>query len=102
MPDFYPQLLLLAVVAAAGALLAGVAVRFGLRRALLVQWVPLLAGASFLALGVAAVSHLFVAHGHDSAEPMEPMVFLGEHPALAGVAFLALLALGVGRGRRRD
>lgn len=101
MPDLYSQLLAVAGVAAAGALLAGGAARLGMRRALLVQWVPLLAGVSILVLVVASVSHLFVAHGHDSAEPLEPMAFLGEHPALAVIAFLALLALGVGRDRRR-
>lgn len=101
MPDLYPQLLLLAVVATIAALLAGLAVRFGMRRALLVQWVPLLSGMAILVLAAAAVIHLFVGHGHGSADPMDPLVFLGEHRALGVVGTLALLALGLGRDRRR-
>lgn len=102
MPDLYPQLLLLAVVAAIASLLAGLAVRFGMRRALLVQWVPLLSGIAILVLVAAAVTHLFLGHGPGSAQPMDPLAFLGEHRVLAVVALLALLALGLGRDRRRQ
>lgn len=102
MPDLYSQLLLAALVAAGAALATGVAVRVGFRRALLVQWVPLLAVVSILAVAAAAASHLLLAHGHGSAEPLDPLAFIREHPSLSLVAALALLALGLGRvGRRR-
>lgn len=102
MADLYGQLLFLASAAAGLALVAGVAVRLGFRRALLVQWVPLLAVLSILAVAAAAVSHLLLGHGHGSAEPMNPLTFLGEHRALSVIAALAVLALGIGRaGLRR-
>lgn len=102
MSDLYSELLWVAVGAAVAALLVGGAVRLGFHRARLVQWTPLLAGLSLLALAAAAASHLLLGHGHDSAEPMDPLSFLGAHPALAIVAAVALLALGVGRmGPRR-
>lgn len=101
MPDLHSQLLLVASVAAGAALVTGIAVRLGFKRALLVQWVPLLAVVSILALAGSAVSHLLLGHGHRSPEPMDPLTFLGEHPTLALVAALALLALGLGRVRVR-
>lgn len=101
MPDLYYQLLLAAAVAAGAALATGLAVRLGFRRALLVQWVPLFAVVSILAAAGAAVSHLLLGHGHGSAEPMDPLIFIREHPALSLVAALAVLALGLGRVGRR-
>lgn len=100
--DLYSRLLLVASLAVAAALVTGVAVRLGFRRALLVQWVPLLSVVSILAMVAAAVSHLLLDHGHASAEPLDPLAFLREHPALWVLAALALVALGLGRvGVRR-
>lgn len=102
MPDLFPPLLLAAFALAGAALVTGVAVRLGFRRALLVQWVPLLAALSILASAGAAVYHLFLGHGHGTPAPMDPLTFLREHPSLLLAAALALLALGVGRaGLRR-
>lgn len=102
MPDLYFHLLWVAVVAAVAALLLAIAVRMGIHRARLVQWTPLAAGLSLLALAAAAASHLLLGHGHGSAEPMNPLTFIGGHPAVIVIALLALLALGIGRtgGRR--
>lgn len=100
--DLYSRLLLVASLAVAAALVTGVAVRLGFRRALLVQWVPLLAALSILASAGAAVFHLLLGHGHGTPAPMDPLVFIREHPSLLLAAALALLALGVGRaGLRR-
>lgn len=102
MQDLYFQLLWVAVAAAVAALLLATAVRMGIRQARLVQWTPLAAGVALLALAAAAASHLLLGHGHDSAEPMNPLTFIGGHPAVIVIALLALLALGLGRtgGRR--
>lgn len=102
MQDFYPQLLWVAVAGAVAALLFAIMVRMGIRRARLVQWTPLAAGISLLAVAAAAATHLLLGHGHDSPEPMDPLTFLGGHPALIVIGLLALLALGLGRtgGRR--
>jgi hypothetical protein len=100
--DFYFQLLWVAVAAAVAALLLALAVRMGIRRARLVQWTPLAAGIALLALAAAAASHLLLGHGHESAEPLDPLSFLQAHPVLIVIALIALLALGIGRtgGRR--
>jgi hypothetical protein len=100
-PDPYSPLLLAAGVAAVAALLLGAAVRVGLHRARLVQWVPLASGLSLLALGAAAALHLFLGHGPGSPEPMDPLSFFGGHPAVILIAALALLALGIGQIGRR-
>lgn len=97
MADLYGQLLFVASAAAGLALVTGVAVRLGFRRALLVQWVPLLSVLSILAVAAAASTHLLLGHGHASAEPMDPLTFLGAHRALSVIAALALVALGLGR-----
>lgn len=101
MPDLYFQLLWVAVAAAVAALLLAMAVRMGIRQARLVQWTPLAAGLSLLAVAAAAASHLLVGHGHDTPEPMDPLTFIGAHPALIVIALLAFLALGIGRSRGR-
>jgi hypothetical protein len=100
--DFYSQLLWVAVAGAVAALLLAILVRMGIRRARLVQWTPLAAGISLLAVAAAATSHLLLGHGYDSPEPMDPLTFLGGHSALIVIGLLALLALGLGRtgGRR--
>lgn len=100
--DVYGTLLAVAVAAAAAAALLAVAVRVGLYRARLVQWVPLAAGVSLLAVVGAGFHHLLTDHGRRSPEPLEPIAFLQTHPVLIVIAACALLAMGLASvGERR-
>ena len=80
--DLYSLLLAVGIAAAVLALALAVAVRLGFYRALLVQWVPGMAGLWVLAVGAAAAYHLVTGHGPGSAVPLEPFGFLAEHRAV--------------------
>jgi hypothetical protein len=95
--DLYSLLLAAGIGAAVLALALALAVRLGFYRALLVQWVPAVAGLSVLCVGVAAVYHLMTGHGPESEVPLEPFAFLAEHRAVVVIPALALLAVGLGR-----
>jgi hypothetical protein len=99
--DFYSGLLTVAAVAAVAGLIFAVLTRLDLLRARLVQWPPLLCGASIALVVAAGVIHLFAGHGQGSPEPMEPIGFLSEHPVLIGLALVSLLALGVNTAGRK-
>jgi hypothetical protein len=99
--DLYSGLLTVAAMAAVAGLIFAILTRLDLLRARLVQWPPLLGGAAIALVVAAGAYHLVAGHGRDSPEPMEPIGFLSEHPALIGLALVALLALGLEKAGRK-